>query len=169
MLTPTDPPRTVGQQLEHDHHRIDEGFATFARSLSAVVIDRAAFDDAANALRHHIYVEESLHFPVMRASGLLGPVLVMLREHGEIWDLLDDIAAAIDHDDDPTVGNLWPELVAVLSQHNMKEERILYPAGDEKLSVADADLIVTTLTTGSTPPGWICEMATAGNRDRASQ
>lgn len=168
MLTPTDPSGTVGQQLEHDHHRIDEGFATFAQSLGAAVIDRAAFDDAASALRHHIYVEESLHFPVMRASGLLAPVLVMLREHGEIWDLLDDIAAAIEHDDELTVGHLWPELVAVLSQHNMKEERILYPVGDEKLSVADAELIVATLATGSAPPGWTCEMAAAGSGDQAS-
>lgn len=152
---------TAGTQLEHDHHRIDDGFARFVESLSGEV-DRASFDDAARALRHHIYVEETLHFPVLRAAGLLAPVLVMLREHGEIWDLLDAIRDALDAGDIDSVRGVWPQLAAVLEQHNMKEERILYPAGDKTLSPADAELIVTALDEGETPSGWVCEMAGQG-------
>lgn len=151
---------TVGNRLEHDHHRIDDGFARFARSLGEASVDRTAFDEAAAGLRHHIYVEETLHFPVLRAAGLMGPILVMLREHGEIWDLLDATAAALD--DSAAAGevqSLWPRLAAVLEQHNAKEEQILYPAGDQHISVGDAELIVTTLATGETPSGWACEMA----------
>jgi iron-sulfur cluster repair protein YtfE (RIC family) len=150
---------TVGQQLEHDHHRIDEGFARFSQSLAGSAIDRASYDDAARALRHHIFVEEVLHFPVLRAAGLLAPVLVMLREHGEIWDLLDALTAALDGDDDAAARKFWPQLATVLEQHNLKEERILYPAGDQKLSPGDAELIVSTLAAGETPTGWRCEMA----------
>lgn len=150
---------TVGEQLEHDHQRIDEGLARFAQSLGGSAVDRAAFDEAAASLRHHIYVEEELHFPVMRAAGLLAPVLVMLREHGEIWDLLDAVAAALDGNDAGTARAKWTQLETVLEQHNMKEERILYPAGDKQLSPADSDLILTTLAAEETPAGWRCQMA----------
>lgn len=160
---------TARRELEHDHRRIDEWFARFARSLAGPSVDRAAFDDAAQALRHHIYVEETLHFPVLRATGLLAPVLVMLREHGEIWDLLDATSAALDRGDVTAARTIWPQLVGVLEQHNLKEERILYPAGDDKLAPADADLIVTTLTSGDTPPDWVCAMAGRGVEEAAPQ
>lgn len=150
---------TVGELLERDHHRIDEGFARFAESLSEPTVDRAAFDDAAHALRHHIFVEEVHHFPVVRAAGLMGPVLVMLREHGEIWDLLDAIALALDSSDITVATSLWPQLREVVDQHNMKEERIVYPAGDKQLSPDDASTTAAALTTGETPLDWTCEMA----------
>ena len=150
---------TVGHQLEHDHHRIDQEFARFAQSLGEPTVDRAAFDGAAAALRHHIYVEETLHFPIVQASGLLAPIMVMLREHGQIWDLLDTIATALDHDDASTAQKVWPQLATVLEQHNAKEEQIVYPVGGQKISTADAELIVTTLAAGDSPPGWVCDMA----------
>lgn len=150
---------TAGQRLEHDHHRIDEGFARFAESLSGPAVDREAFDGAALALRHHIYIEEVHHFPVVRASGLMGPILVMLREHGEIWDLLDKVAAALDRGDDAEAKAVWPQLADVLEQHNLKEEKIVYPAGDEKLPPEVAATIADELESGTTPDGWICEMA----------
>ena len=153
---------TVGQRLENDHRRIDEGFARFSASLAGVAADRPAFDAAAEALRHHIYVEEVHHFPVVRASGLMAAVLVMLREHGEIWDLLDAITEALDGGDHATAGLLWTRLSAVLDQHNMKEERIIYPAGDDKLPAEVADAITDELERGTTPEGWTCQMAGRG-------
>lgn len=150
---------TVGQQLEHDHHRIDQGFALFSQSLTEPDIDRESFDTAAQALRHHIYVEEVFHFPVLRAAGMLAPVLVMLREHGQIWDLLDAAASALDNNDRAAAQQLWFRLASALEQHNFKEERILYPAGDQKILPADAVLIAETLEDGETPLAWTCEMA----------
>ena len=120
---------------------------------------REAFDDATIALRHHIYIEEVHHFPVVRAAGLMGPILVMLREHGEIWDLLDGIAAALDASRVDEARTLWPQLADVLEQHNMKEERIVYPAGDEALPPEVAAAITDELASGRTPAGWACEMA----------
>ncbi len=150
---------SAGERLEHDHHRIDEGFARFAASLGGSDVDRDAYDDAATALRHHIYIEEVHHFPVVRAAGLMGPILVMLREHGEIWDLLDGIAAALDASRVDEARSLWPQLADVLEQHNMKEERIVYPAGDEALPPEVAAAITDELASGRTPAGWACEMA----------
>lgn len=155
---------SAGQQLERDHHRIDERFACFAESLFGPAVelealDVEAFAAAALALRHHIYVEEVHHFPVVRASGLMAPILVMLREHGEIWDLLDGISAALDRRDGAAARTIWPQLATVLEQHNMKEERIVYPAGDEKLPAELAAKITDELENGSLPDGWVCEMA----------
>ena len=151
--------QTAGQVLEHDHHRIDERFVEFARSLDDGVPDVRAFEEGATALRHHIYVEEELHFPVLREAGLLAPVLVMLREHGAIWDLLDTIAEALGGGEVDAVRNSWPPLEQALSQHNMKEERILYPAGDQALPRDAAESVIGVLNSGSTPAGWVCEMA----------
>lgn len=150
---------TTGQRLEYDHHVIDEGFRRFAESLAGVVIDRASFEEAAEGLRHHIYVEEVLHFPVLRAAGMLAPILVMLREHGEIWDLLDGTTAALDRDDRAAVLELWPTFTSVLEQHNVKEERIIYPAGDTTLTAEEADRITAALDSGDRPAGWRCEMS----------
>lgn len=157
---------SAGELLEQDHRRIDEGFARFAESLSGPTVDGAAFADAALALRHHIYIEEVHHFPAVKASGLMAPVLVMLREHGEIWDLLDALGDVLgthsdDHGDDDNAAarGLWQQLATVLDQHNLKEERIVYPAGDEKLPPEAATAIATALAAGQTPPGWTCQMA----------
>lgn len=156
----------VGQHLEDDHHRIDDAFEAFAQSLDGPVVDRTSFDTAAQALRHHIYVEEELHFPALKSGGLLAPVLVMLREHGMIWDLLDAITRALDDADPETVRATWPQLATVLAQHNSKEEQILYPAGDQHLAPNEADQVLSTLRAGTTPPGWVCEMATSRTRSR---
>ncbi|MDN5877800.1 MAG: hemerythrin domain-containing protein, partial [Brevibacterium sp.] len=82
-------PVTVGEVLERDHHRIDGFFADFEESLSTGTINTEALAEGSGGLRHHIWVEEEYHFPAMRTGGLFGPVMVMLREHGELWDLLD--------------------------------------------------------------------------------
>lgn len=150
---------SAGQRLEHDHHRIDEGFERFAESLSCSAVDREAFDGAAQALRHHIYVEEVHHFPVVKASGLTGPIIVMLREHGEIWDLLDAVAQALDSGDSAAVKTLWPTLATVLEEHNMREEKIVYPAGDQQLPAEVAAEIIDQLESGTLPGGWVCQMA----------
>ena len=151
---------TVGAVLERDHHRIDEHFAAFAQTLGAGGVDAAALAAGSSALRHHIYVEETYHFPVLRQAGLLGPIMVMLREHGEIWDRLDALDAGV-RDQAPAadLAATWHALAAVVSAHNLKEERIVYPSGDELLSAADAADVLTGLTSEDTPAGWVCEQA----------
>lgn len=154
---------SIGTTLEHDHHRIDAHFAAFAASLQtgAPALDELAA--GAEGLRHHIWVEEEVHFPLARASGLMGPVLVMLREHGLIWgalDRLDALAAASPPDADDVLA-AWAELEAVLSAHNMKEEQILYPAGDAVFTTEQAGEILAALRDGVRPDGWRCAYASA--------
>lgn len=155
----SEPSPAVGAVLEQDHQRIDGHFDAFARSLDGGGADAAAFTAGSAALRHHIYVEEEHHFPALRAAGLLGPILVMLREHGEIWDLLDELETGVDTGvPAPDLTEAWQRLARLLGDHNAKEERIVYPAGDQALSDEGAQEVLAALS-GSTPPGWVCEMA----------
>lgn len=147
---------TLGEVLEADHHAIDAYFATYAASLDAGEVDREALASGLRALRHHIWVEEEYHFPPLRSAGLMGPILVMLREHGEIWDLMDRIEAA---PEGPVAREAWARLRAVLEAHNMKEEHIVYPHGDEVLNDADAADVRDALVNDTFPQGWVCAMA----------
>ena len=151
---------TVGAALEQDHRRIDEQLAQFGIGLAGGRVEHDVFRSAAADLRRHIWVEEELHFPPLRAAGLLAPVLVMLREHGRIWDLLDLIEGRLADGSAPSrmqVG--YGQLETVLNEHNFKEERILYPAGDAQLDADVAAQIHTALTGGERPPDWVCQMA----------
>lgn len=65
--------------------------------------------------------------PQLRDAGLFGPVMVMEREHGEIWAVLDALEAAI------TQGSARPDvtgdpaaLTTLLANHNAKEEPIVH-------------------------------------------
>lgn len=164
MLTRmTDTQPTVGGALERDHRVIDQHFAAFSGALDSVRVDAGSFRAGSERLRHHIWVEEELHFPPLRAAGLVGPVLVMLREHGEIWDLLDAIEEGLGAE--PDVASLherWTALEALIDNHNMKEERILYPAGDGQLEEETATAILAALSSGERPADWEPEMAGRG-------
>jgi len=151
---------TIGQVLEQDHHTIDAQLAAFADALAQGRVDADSLAAGSNALRHHIWVEEELHFPPLRAAGLMGPVLVMLREHGQIWDLLDRADSQV-AGGAPVVElqQTWHALADVLTAHNSKEEQILYPSGDEILDEQTAQSVRTALQAGVTPAGWVCEMA----------
>ena len=152
--------QTVGQVLEDDHHVIDAHFATFAASLEAEEPDAAALKAGAAGLRHHIWVEETMHFPPLRAGGLMGPILVMLREHGQLWDLLRVLEQQGAAGAPAEARQTWAEFAAILEAHNAKEEQIVYPTGDELLSQEASDDVRYALESETMPDGWVCQMAT---------
>jgi hemerythrin-like domain-containing protein len=91
------------------------------------------------------------------------PVMVMLREHGELWIQMDAIAELLK---DPTPGShsaeveaQCRELLTRLDQHNMKEEPIIYPHADDDLPIETAAELRAFLEAGTTPAGWVCEAA----------
>lgn len=148
---------TIGQILQRDHEAIDEHFEAVGRSLTGDSVDAGALADGLRALRHHIWVEETLHFPPLRQGGMMGPLMVMVREHGAIWDLMGRLEheVAVGADPEPT----WRELMSALESHNAKEELIVYPGGDEILTQEMADDIRYALLSEETPEGWVCQLA----------
>ena len=150
---------TLTAALEREHHEIDAGIEAFLDGLSHGEPRTVELSRAVDALRRHIYLEEEFLFPPLRAAGLLPPVLVMLREHGEIWRVLDALEA-----DDATTSpddarEHCDELLTLLTEHNAKEEPIIYPHADADLPTESSAELRAFLEAGSTPDGWVCEGA----------
>ncbi|MGH3262435.1 MAG: hemerythrin domain-containing protein [Trebonia sp.] len=150
---------SLADALEREHREIDEGIAAFAETPG----DREPLIHAIRALRRHIYLEEEVLFPLLHAAepALAAPVFVMLREHAQIWALLDPMEQGTDGD--ATAPARVRQLASHLLHHNMKEEKVLYPRADADLPPAEADRLRTFLSSGEMPAGWICFKArTAG-------
>ncbi len=145
--------------LEREHHGIDAGIQAFLDGLSRGETRLDELSRAVDALRRHIYLEEELLFPPLRAAGLVPPVLVMLREHGEIWRTLDAIRASHPDRDPDGVRRQCVQLLDLLSGHNAKEEPIIYPRGDAVLSDEAQRDLRAFIDSGRMPEGWVCALA----------
>ena len=71
--------------LQREHHEIDSGIAAFIEKLDGGCVQPEPLSAALEALRRHIYLEETILFPPIREAGMIMPIFVMMREHGELW------------------------------------------------------------------------------------
>lgn len=143
---------TLAAALEDEHHRIDAGIQAYLADPGA---GTSALLDAVALLRRHIYLEEQFLFPPVRDAGLTMPVLVMVREHVEIWRLLDEIEVlASDAAGPGRLPAACGELLSLLENHNAKEEPVIYPHADTDLSPAAYAHLLELLGSGSLPAGW---------------
>lgn len=155
---------SLAAALEREHGEIDLGVERFdtdpgssesAKALAAAIA----------ALRRHIYLEEEFLFPALggdgaqNPGGLVAPIFVMLREHAQMWQLLDQLEPLLAAEYQTTAWNLCHQLAAQLQHHNMKEERIIYPAADQLLTTAVASRLHEFLASGRLPDGWVCVKA----------
>ncbi len=147
----------LSASFEREHREIDDGILTGVDG-AADPSRRAALVDAVCALRRHIYAEEELMFPALRDAGLAGPVLVMLREHAQMWQLLDTIDQLITADGPAEeLHDACHGLLDLLARHNPKEEVILYPQVDTLLDLRAASVLRRLLLEGEPPAGWRCQ------------
>lgn len=139
--------RGVTEALGWDHDRLEEIEAAAFAARAAGDFEKAVqlYGAFATGLRRHIRFEEELLFPVFeRKLGFppqAGPTAVMRYEHREIEALIAQIGAEIGLADSGAEGTR-ARLHAVLGDHNMKEERILYPHTDGALGPEEADALV---------------------------
>jgi molybdopterin-guanine dinucleotide biosynthesis protein A/hemerythrin-like domain-containing protein len=124
----------VFSYYQTDHTRLDQLFKEFQ------LLKRKEFQKAKNAfknfqagLKRHIVWEEEILFPVFEtktghANG--GPTEVMRVEHQKIKIALEAIHGKV-RQADPESDAEEAELINVLSEHNRKEEQILYPMIDQ--------------------------------------
>jgi regulator of cell morphogenesis and NO signaling len=151
---------SLAATLRRQHREIDTGIEEFLRAGDVWALTRAV-----RALRRHIYLEEEFLFPPLAGAGLVAPIFVMLREHGQIWVTLDTLDAALAGDADPEVLDAACRRLTVLEQHhNPKEERILYPQADHALPAPAAARLQAFLASGELPDGWVCERARVPSR-----
>lgn len=142
--------------LEREHAEIDEGIATFATALKKGEREPEPLLRAIRALRRHIFLEEEILFPGLREPGLMAAIFVMLREHAQLWNTLEQLEDDLDDGDDERAATRCRQLSVQLQHHNPKEEKILYPQADQSLTPAAAARLAAFLDDGELPAGWVC-------------
>ena len=147
MAAPESPATAVIAGFTDEHRNID---AAIERYLAAPD-DGAELRAALDLLRRHIWLEEEYLFPPLRAAGLMMPIMVMIREHGQLWPVIDRIDAAPDAES-------CRELLALLAVHNDKEEPIVYPPTAD-LGPDITEELLDLLGDSTMPDGWVCAAA----------
>lgn len=126
--------KTISTFYEQDHDRLDELFKTFQKfKRSDFAKAKEAFKEFKFGLQRHIVWEEDLLFPLWEEkTGMCdgGPTFVMRNEHRQIAQLLEAIHDKV-ADQNPECDQEEQALLNLLGSHNMKEERVLYPAIDQ--------------------------------------
>ena len=140
--------------LEREHREIDHDIEQFINQPT----DPAPLRRSIEALRRHIYLEEDFLFPPLREAGLVMPILVMIREHGDIWKAMDNTEKLLaDGADTDALLEVCAELVKLQEVHNAKEEPIIYTQADTKLSFEASTRLQAYLESSTLPEGWICQ------------
>ena len=135
---------TIAEFMTADHKTCDDEFAVAEEH--ALDGDWSKAETAFNAFRddmaRHFRMEEDALFPaLLSAGGPSGPVHVMLMEHEQIKELLEQMAVAVTQKNAEKYGGLSETLLIVMQQHNHKEENILYPITDQILAAERAALL----------------------------
>ena len=129
--------KTISGFYEQDHDRLDELFKTFQKlKRSDFAKAKAAFKEFKFGLQRHIVWEEDLLFPLWEEkTGMSdgGPTFVMRAEHRQIGQQLEAIHDKV-AEQNPDSDQEEQALLNLLGSHNMKEERVLYPAIDEVMT-----------------------------------
>lgn len=152
-------PGTLGAALEAEHRAIDGGIEAYLATLEGGSADAGPLQQAMAGLRRHIYLEEQFLFPPLRASGMMMALLVMVKEHGELWRAMDALDALLPSGSADELSTACRDLLALLDKHNTKEEPIIYTKADDVLSAPAGDELRDFLATGTTPEGWVASKA----------
>lgn len=151
---------TAAVALEREHREIDGGIEEYLAGATADGHPTSSLSRAMAGLRRHIYLEEEFLFPPLREAGMMMPIFVMLREHGELWSMLDELERMLATGTDiDAISNACHELLAKLDTHNAKEEPILYSQADATLSAEASGALSEFLASGRMPDGWVCHGA----------
>lgn len=149
---------TLAEALADEHRVIDAGIEAFAQGVAGGKPPVATMLKALEAHRRHIYLEEAMLFPPLRAGGLFAAILVMLKEHGEMWQIMDELAPLVAAGGtDPAVPGLCEKFVALVAKHNEKEEATIYAKADATLSAPATAELRAFMASGAMPDGWVCE------------
>ncbi len=128
----------IQSYMTHDHRACDEILADAEAPLASG--DWAAYTAKwkafVEALFHHLAMEEEVLFPAFeQATGMTqGPTMVMRSEHEQMRAYVLQMNEAIAAQEQERAMGLVESLVLLIQQHNMKEEQMLYPMCDMRLS-----------------------------------
>lgn len=139
--------RTVLNFMGEDHDRLDNLFKEF-KNIKNVDENRARnlFHEFKIGLQKHIVWEEEILFPLFENKNGMhdtGPTAVMRMEHKQIKDFLEKIHCNLGKN--TKTDDLEERLIEVLTEHNNKEENILYPWIDSSVSEQEKEEAFTKM------------------------
>lgn len=140
---------SITAHMANEHRHCDDLFAAAENTASAGDWPAAstAWDGFCRELENHLQREEQFLFPAFEAQtgNTQGPTAVMRQEHSQIRALLQQMTSAASSQDEEEFLGGADTLQILISQHNMKEEQMLYPMSDQVLE--DASQLVETMRT----------------------
>ena len=128
------------------HHELCDDIFGRARKAAAADDWAVAEKDCKaflSQIERHIDAEENLLFPAFEdKSGMTGgPTQVMRMEHAQLRDLFGEMLAAVEAREAEGYLRNADLVAALLREHNLKEENILYPMLDNLLGADGAGLL----------------------------
>ena len=124
--------------MKDDHRACDEEFANMENAIADDnwIEGKKLFDKFGSDLLHHFKIEEEVMFPAFEArseSAHCNPTPVMIMEHTQMKQLIQDMNTAVESKDKDKFFGLSETLMMTMQQHNMKEEQMMYPMIDEAM------------------------------------
>jgi iron-sulfur cluster repair protein YtfE (RIC family) len=94
-------------------------------------------------LEQHLQDEEQVLFPAFerRSGNSLGPTRMMSMEHIPMRELLQAMELSLTQRNRQQYLGQSETLLALMQQHNVKEENVLYPMTDRVLQGEQADIL----------------------------
>jgi hemerythrin-like domain-containing protein len=140
---------SVTGYLSWDHDRLDAILQSVRARVGAGDWEAARREYAPfhDGLDRHIRLEEEILFPLFeeRTGMRGGPTAVMRVEHLEIRGALGAMRDALGRGDAGLFQDGLAHLLAVLPDHNVKEEQVLYPTTDRILPERDRAALAARL------------------------
>ena len=125
----------ISEFMSGDHHRCDVAYATAEKAAADGNLAGASesFTRFHAMMEHHLGMEEQVLFPEFeqRSGNSGGPTQMMRMEHEQMRALFAEMAQAIETGEMEDFLGQGETLAILMSQHNMKEENILYPMTDQ--------------------------------------
>ncbi|AYE98660.1 hemerythrin domain-containing protein [Mycobacterium paragordonae] len=151
---------SLSAELTREHREIDAALQAFIEKLDCGSVQTESLTGTLEALRRHIYLEEVFLFPPLRDAGVVMPIFVMMREHGQLWQTMDALTDLLaDGHDYSRLRDMSIKLLDQLLQHNSKEEPVIYPNADTELPPHTSAELTRFIVTGRAPEGWVCQQA----------
>ncbi|MCP4994873.1 MAG: hemerythrin domain-containing protein [Gammaproteobacteria bacterium] len=136
---------TITEDMSADHRRCDGLFAEAETLISNSDWDqgRLKFEEFRSNTEQHFKREEEVLFPTFEqvTGQTMGPTQIMRSEHAQMRQLFEDMAAAVEKQDQDDFLGFSETLMMVMQQHNMKEEQILYRMSDQVLGAQAAEIL----------------------------
>lgn len=130
---------TANQFLTQDHRACDLLWADVeaAADEGDLSVTQQRFGQFAAVMERHFGFEEATLFPALEdATGMhgMGPTAVMRHEHAQMRRVLASMADELGKGNTQGLLDHGDTLLMLVQQHNLKEEHILYPMADARLS-----------------------------------